>query len=76
MKERMSGKKRRVVSEVYPAEAALLEALISDVKTRVLLAGLENRFSAGFYNGMVKGFMIGLIVSLLFFGVVFAYFVP
>jgi tetrahydromethanopterin S-methyltransferase subunit A len=70
------GGKRRVVSEVYPAEAALLEALISDVKTRVLLAGLENRFSAGFYNGMVKGFMIGLIVSLLFFGVVFAYFIP
>lgn len=70
------GEKRRVVSEVYPAEAALLEALISDVKTRVLLAGLENRFSAGFYNGMVKGFMIGLIVSLLFFGVVFAYFIP
>jgi tetrahydromethanopterin S-methyltransferase F subunit len=70
------GEKRRVVSEVYPAEAALLEALVSDVKTRVLLAGLENRFSAGFYNGMVKGFMIGLIVSLLFFGVVFAYFIP
>ncbi|MHC1564553.1 MAG: tetrahydromethanopterin S-methyltransferase subunit F [Candidatus Hecatellaceae archaeon] len=72
----MSEKKRRAVNEVYPAEAALVEALISDVKTRVLLAGLENRFSAGFYNGMVKGFMIGLIVSLLFFGVVFAYFVP
>lgn len=63
-----------MVEEVYPAEVALLEALISDVKTRVLLAGLENRFSAGFYNGMVRGFMLGLLVSLLFFGILFSYF--
>ena len=70
----MGERKRRVVGEVYPAEAALLEALISDVKTRVLLAGLENRFSAGFYNGIVRGFMMGLLVAILFFGVLFAYF--
>ncbi|MHC1586546.1 MAG: tetrahydromethanopterin S-methyltransferase subunit F [Candidatus Hecatellaceae archaeon] len=67
--------KRRVVGEVYPAEAALIEALINDVRTRVLLVGLENRFSTGFYNGMVRGFMIGILVSLLFFGTLFTYFI-
>ena len=71
----LKNEKVRVVKEVYPAEAALVEALISDIKTRVLLAGIENRFSAGFYNGMVRGFMIGMIVSLLFFGILFAYFI-
>jgi tetrahydromethanopterin S-methyltransferase F subunit len=72
----MEKTKRRAVEEVYTAEVALIEARIHDIKTRTLMLGSENKFAAGFYSGVIKGFMVGLIISLLFFGVIFAYFVP
>lgn len=68
--------KRRAVNAVYPPEVALIEARIHDIKTRILMIGRENRFAAGFYVGMVKGFTLGIIISLVLFGVLFLYFVP
>ncbi|WP_309491949.1 tetrahydromethanopterin S-methyltransferase subunit F [Candidatus Hecatella orcuttiae] len=72
----MEKAKRRAVETLYTPEMALIEARIHDLKTRLLLIGRENRFAAGFYGGLVKGFMWGMIISLLLFGVIFAYFIP
>ncbi len=69
-------KKTSAIKSAYTAEMALLEARVNDVRTRVLMIGRENRFAAGLYAGMVKGFMVGMIVSLTLLGLIFYYFVP
>ncbi len=51
--------------EVDTPEAALIEARINDIKTRIQMIGEKGRFSAGFYSGFVKGFMLGIIVSIV-----------
>ena len=72
----MTKPKRRAIESVYTAEIALIESRIGDIRTKLSMIGRENRFSAGLYAGMVKGFAIGLAASLLFFGILFAYFIP
>jgi tetrahydromethanopterin S-methyltransferase F subunit len=65
-----------VKKEEYTAKVALLEAKINDIQTRVEMIGRENRYASGLTVGMTKGFMVGLIFSLILFGVVFHYFIP
>lgn len=60
---------------MYTAEASIVEARISDIKTRVMMIGRETRFASGFYAGMVKGFTIGITISLILFGFILHYFV-
>ena len=67
----MSEKRR----EVYTPETAILEARINDIKTRIQMVAKENRYAAGFTVGLTRGFMLGLIISLTLFGVLFVYFI-
>lgn len=64
----------KTLKEVYTAEVALIEARINDIKTRVQMIGRENRFASGFTVGLIKGFMIGLVISLTLFTLIFHYF--
>jgi len=61
--------------EVYNAETSIIEARISDIKTRIMMIGRETRFASGFYVGIVKGFVIGIITSLILFGFLLHYFI-
>ncbi len=62
------------VKEGYTAEVALIEARINDIKTRVQMIARENRYASGFTVGIIKGFMIGIIISTALFGLIFHYF--
>jgi|YelNatPaOPRAMG01_1025707.scaffolds.fasta_scaffold225560_1 tetrahydromethanopterin S-methyltransferase subunit A len=59
--------------EVYNAETSIVEARISDIKTRIMMIGRETRFASGFYVGIVKGFTIGITTSLILFGFLLHY---
>jgi len=59
--------------EVYNAETSIVEARISDIKTRIMMIGRETRFASGFYVGIVKGFVIGITTSLILFGFLLHY---
>ncbi|RLE49398.1 MAG: tetrahydromethanopterin S-methyltransferase subunit F [Candidatus Methanomethylicota archaeon] len=71
----MSEEKRvRTLPTAYTPELATIEARISDIKTRILMIGRENRFAAGFYSGVVRGFMFGFIFSVVVFASILHFF--
>ena len=71
----MSEEKRvRTLPTAYTPELATIEARISDIKTRILMIGRENRFASGFYAGVIRGFMLGFILSTIVFASILHYF--
>ena len=58
---------------IYTAETSIIEARISDIKTRIMMIGRETRFASGFYAGVVKGFVVGITISLILFGLILHY---
>ena len=65
------GSEEAVAGEEEPltGEMALITSRIKAIQMMVTDIGYRNRFASGVYGGKVEGVMIGLILSLLVFGV-------
>jgi len=49
-------------------ETAVITAKIEDLKKLITVIGKDSRFAAGLWVGFVKGFALGIFVSLMLAG--------
>ena len=56
------------VEEPLSGEIALITSRIKNIQMMITDIGYRTRFSSGYYGGKIEGIMIGLIISLIIFG--------